>query len=513
MRISSILLAVVFSFHLVGADQPSVTPRILDGTIVSAASFPTVVKIKHNGSFSGTGTMISPIHILTAAHVLYDQLGTLVLNTNSRVEFNGVDYQIGYYSVHPTYNPRAFTFSGENIFDVSILELSSAPNITPTPINRYPLTVGTQMKIAGFGLLGNGLFGVNGLNPAQGTISYGFTPIDYLTPTYIVWQYSSGESGKAPGDSGGPSFILQNGADHVAGVTHGGPPSPFWNAVQNDTRVDIIAPWIDSVIGFTNLRASSSATHANVAFRGQSFQVSTHISNDSFNDAGSFPVRYKLSVDRGYSLSDPTVIYSVHSGLNKRSTISALAMAPIPQSVPCGAYYLTYRINEDDSQYESDYSDNFYFSSKRVVVLDEPAVTFKKKFAVNFKRSFQDTIDFTFVLPSNLLYSSKLEFWQNTGGKQVSVYAGAALLDTGTFYVGKSKPLNGKLTWDYRKGTLRYTTTRRDLRGTLVPYGALNTNVYGYINVPLWFSFNGRFYGEDSGFFYVGSQGKTGKAF
>ena len=250
------ILLTLISFQLIGSDDNfiGVRLRILDGTVIPSAYFPSVAKLKiQNPNGDCTGTLISPYHVLTAGHCVLDQYGHLTVTTNSRIELGGIDYAIKYIYVHPSYTQNLFTLDGEGVYDVAILELYTSPSVSPTPICRVMPTTGTTMKLAGFGFLGSGQFGESGATPAPGYISYGFTPLDYLTPTYLSWYFSPGESSTSHGDSGGPAFILINGTDHVEGVTHGGPKYPTWGGIQYDTRVDVVASWIDSIVGFTDL--------------------------------------------------------------------------------------------------------------------------------------------------------------------------------------------------------------------------------------------------------------------
>jgi len=76
------------------------------------------------------------------------------------------------------------------------------------------------------------------------------------------WNFDNHqESNTAPGDSGGPAFVTVDGVRYVAGVTSGGEGRVHsLGDVSFDTRVDVFASWIDSIVGNAAPAPNSSPT-------------------------------------------------------------------------------------------------------------------------------------------------------------------------------------------------------------------------------------------------------------
>src|SRR5262249_22720043 len=97
--------------------------------------------------------------------------------------------------------------------------------------------------------------GVGNDVPPKDQIATGKTPIDIVTDTFIKWNFDNvpppnQESNTAPGDSGGPQFITENDTLFLASVTSGGVKSDAsFGDLSYNARVDIAAPWIDSITG------------------------------------------------------------------------------------------------------------------------------------------------------------------------------------------------------------------------------------------------------------------------
>lgn len=242
-------------------------PRIIDGTEVPEATFPSVGRVKiveSLGNFdevsTSTGTLIAPSFVITAGHSVRSSLFGKLFTDPKNITFNlgGTDYAVTKYFVHPT-EQNGIIINQEGFLDISILQLAQpVPNITPSTILRQPPVQGTTMIIAGYGLTGSGLKGFDPKHetfPPKGSIQFGQAPLETLTPTLIKWNFkptTPAISDTAPGDSGGPAFIVVNGDNVLAGVTSGGnnPTSAFGDQ-PFDTRVDIATDWIDSIVNGT----------------------------------------------------------------------------------------------------------------------------------------------------------------------------------------------------------------------------------------------------------------------
>lgn len=609
MRILCILLALM-SFQLAGSDDNfiGVRPRILDGFNVPVSTFPYVAKLmisKTDGqTFLDSGTLISPYHILTAGHTVTDTFGNLNITTDSRVYINGQAYTIALYEKHPLWFGNVLDYSQ---VDASIVTLSSPVlNVAPIPTFRYTPVVGSNMTIVGYGQQGTGLFGENGTLPINGTVNYGNTRLDYLLPARIEWTFVPGESSIGHGDSGGPEFLGTYGNYHVAGITsYNKSGNDKWYTVNGATRVDAIAPFIDSVVGFTDLSAGPVATQVQSTVRvGEIFTITSTVSNIGFNTSPSFTVRFRLSPDGVYRDSDPflgdaRVAYVPEAGGFAEASITA-----VMPNVALGAYRIAYYIDVFDEVYESDKSNNIYASSGLVTVkLDHPpqilsgpfvdpqpsfvgqeltfqvyatdadgdalkyhwdfgdgtsadgnpvfhpyategtyditltisdgiipVVTdvgtldvisefpvqmFKNKFLLNFSSRglIKDSFDATFSSHEALSFFNKNSFTSAMSDiPYFTISIGGSVLDVGQVYQNaKGYGLNGTLSWNYKKGEVRYSAKNLNLKSILGPLGAVNASVSIYpLQIPMMLTLRSAKYTTTANFHYVGKFGKTG---
>ena len=223
-------------------DTPGVAPRIINGTVTT--QFPSVGKVGDATDYGCSGTLIAPQYVLTAGHCAEG-----VSDTGGRFMIGSVEYRTTKVYVHPNYNSNQIGSDAAN--DIAIFKLDRpVTNVTPTPIYRSNPAVGQMLTLVGFGYGGTGTTGSDGV---YGIKRSGTTPIDSVSPTLISWNFdNNSESNTAPGDSGGAAFITVGGVNYLAGVTSGG---SLDNAGLGDnsfdTRVDVYAAWIDSIVGST----------------------------------------------------------------------------------------------------------------------------------------------------------------------------------------------------------------------------------------------------------------------
>jgi hypothetical protein len=222
---------------------------------------------------AGSGTVIANgWWVLTAAHVVFG------------VPASSVSFQIG-----------AATYNAQNVYiypgysgithDIALIELN-APVVGVTPAQIYTGTneIGKHGHSVGYGLTGTGTTGF--INNTYGTkramrnvIDLIILPDGTINPngTILLSDFDSPagtnnslgpwgssptpldlEGMGAPGDSGGPVFILEGGVWYIAGV-HSfigdlGPPAgngqvdARYGDILGSTRVSSYAGWINSVV-------------------------------------------------------------------------------------------------------------------------------------------------------------------------------------------------------------------------------------------------------------------------
>lgn len=222
---------------------------------------------------AGSGTVIANGRwVLTAAHVV------------AGAPVSSISFQIG-----------AATYTAQNVYiysgysgithDIALIELNAqVTGITPAQIYTGTNEIGKQGHSVGYGATGTGLTGYQGntygtkramrniidliISP-NGTISPNGSILlsDFDSPAGTnnsLGQWGSSatpldlEGMGAPGDSGGPVFILEGGVWYIAGV-HSfigdlGPPAgnnqvdARYGDVLGSTRVSSYAGWITSVV-------------------------------------------------------------------------------------------------------------------------------------------------------------------------------------------------------------------------------------------------------------------------
>jgi subtilisin-like proprotein convertase family protein len=195
------------------------------------------------GPLGCTGTLISPTHVLTAAHCTEG-----VGNTQGSFEVGGQTYNTTRIYNHPDYNPNDFS-RGD---DLAIMELDRPVNgITPMQIFRQTPQVGSMLTLVGFGEGGTSTGGFDANDTGK---QVGQTELEKVTGEHIAWNFDKhSESNTAPGDSGGPAFIQSNGQFLIAGVTSGGDGDAHsLGDYSFDTRIDVHAAWIDGIVGNTS---------------------------------------------------------------------------------------------------------------------------------------------------------------------------------------------------------------------------------------------------------------------
>ncbi|MFK8112465.1 MAG: trypsin-like serine protease, partial [Rubripirellula sp.] len=160
------------SSELVFNDMPE--RRIVNGQ--ETAEF-DAVGIVNNGC---TGTLISPTHVLTAAHCT-------VGATPQQMSFQvgGETYQVSAEFTHPQYNDAQFDAG----WDLAIMELDRpVEGVEPMQIMRAQPEIGETLTIVGFG---EGGTDTGGSSFDFGTKRVGTTPLEEVTENHLWWTFDA----------------------------------------------------------------------------------------------------------------------------------------------------------------------------------------------------------------------------------------------------------------------------------------------------------------------------------
>lgn len=210
--------------------------------------------------FGGSGTLIAPNWVLTAAHVADNQ----PLNS-WKFDLGGAATRVDVAEVviHPGWDQ-----SGGDIgsgFDLALMRLATPiTSVTPATISRRAIpSPGTVIAHTGFGGTGNGITGFTSQTPIVKRASTNvLEATNFFTPFFHYCDFDDPASGGAtelegqlaPGDSGGAIFANFGGSWEVLGV------HSFiadWNSdgilanygdIMASNRIEPLVPWIDSVI-------------------------------------------------------------------------------------------------------------------------------------------------------------------------------------------------------------------------------------------------------------------------
>lgn len=190
----------------------------------------------------GTGALIAPQWIVTAAHV------AKYLEKDGKILFKNSQYKIEQIVSHPMWEDKKFPY------DIALVRLSR-PIESATIAKLYTSgdEVGKIATFVGRGDNGNGLDGISG---ADGKIRVANNQVDSTDDQWIRFIFDQGDNAlplegiSGPGDSGGPAYINVEGQLYLIGVSSWqNAESTEWEearygVIENYSRISYFQKWI-----------------------------------------------------------------------------------------------------------------------------------------------------------------------------------------------------------------------------------------------------------------------------
>lgn len=266
-----------------GSPPDSPANRVDPNTVTSPFGGVGSVKVVSGGTFLGSGTAITPFHVLTAAHLFdLDNNGTIDVapaNVTFNLNFGGdLSHQIVASALH--IHPQYTGFNNPVVNDDIAIITLSAPlpvGVPIYPLYLNPLAAGTTLTLVGYGRSGDGISGYTtgpsftvkrkGENNADlffvddegsGVKEVFIFDFDGPTGNGFLGGPTLGndrETTLGPGDSGGPAFVLVGSTLFLAGVNTftatftGGPAAPLFGSGGGGMIVSAYFNFIAQVTG------------------------------------------------------------------------------------------------------------------------------------------------------------------------------------------------------------------------------------------------------------------------
>jgi trypsin len=249
-------VSMVAAALLGAAAAPS--SAVVGGGDASPGEYPAVAEITF-GPFLCTGTLITPMWVLTAGHCSNITAGTVAspvswppqlidVRVGGVTTSDGEHRNVSRVVMHPDY----LLTSG---YDISLLELTQSSTMAPTQVagagERSTWTAGTMETIVGWGVTSEGGSQPDRLQEAQVPIttdSYcAGAYSDFDPKTMVCAGFPQGGVDTCQGDSGGPMFgRTSTGSLRVVGTTSFGDgcARPGKPGVYGRVADDTLRPWI-----------------------------------------------------------------------------------------------------------------------------------------------------------------------------------------------------------------------------------------------------------------------------
>lgn len=303
----------------------------------------------------GSGAMIGPNVVLTAAHVIYDDAAHKLTSNLVVVPGQAGDYKpYGAAAATQVMAVNGYTQNKEDRYDIGVIYLDRN-------IGNYTNMFGLGKRSEAFfdnqafvNILQYPAVSLDGrqLTHAGGNVSFG-------TPDFIRYN---GTLDTEPGSSGSPVYVIENGQRYIVGVHHKGGPDYNQAVRLDDFWFNRVISWRDNAPKATDLpdlmnRDTWFNVHdSTLSVRGEEIQTTANIWNGGTATARNFKVDFYASTNDIISSSDVYLGSANVDSLSAFQTMKLTWGGFLPKNIAAGKYYIGWMIDAGNGVKE--YLDN-----------------------------------------------------------------------------------------------------------------------------------------------------------